>query len=325
MLVIQLMSPNTGTSVIQTANLRKEYGSTVAVEDVSLDITEGEIFGLLGPNGAGKTTAIEILQGLRTPTSGEATVLGLPLQENLYEIKDRIGVVPQSFKTFERLTVRENVALIGDLHSDGLAVDDVLAELDLTEWAEEPFHSLSGGYQRRTGIAMALVSDPEILFLDEPTTGLDPAARRSTWEQIERLPEMGTTVVLTTHYMDEVEYLADRVALLVDGHVEAIDTVPELIDTYAGEVKLVVHLSDRTTDADVESLESTLEDAENTVYRSDAGELIGVFSDRQHAQDVYSELHELGTEHSIDLISPSMEDVFLELAGESLTAAGELQ
>lgn len=319
------MSSDSASPVIQTTDLRKEYGSTVAVDDVSLEITENEIFGILGPNGAGKTTAIEILQGLRTPTSGNATVLGLPVDENLYEIKDRIGVVPQSFRTFERLTVRENVALIGDLHSGGLAVDDVLAELDLAEWAGEPFHSLSGGYQRRTGIAMALVSDPEVLFLDEPTTGLDPAARRSTWEQIDRLPEMGTTVVLTTHYMDEVEYLADRVALLVDGHVEAVDTVPDLIDTYAGDVKLVVHLSDRTTDAEAESLEAILEDVAGDVHRTDAGELIGVFSDRQRAQDVYGDLHDLGTEHSIDLVGPSMEDVFLELAGKSLTPGGDLQ
>lgn len=319
------MSSERSPPVIETRKLRKEYGSTTAVNDISLEIVENEIFGLLGPNGAGKTTAIEILQGLRTPTNGNATVLGLELRDNLYEIKDRIGVVPQSFQTFERLTVRENVALIADLHSDSLAVEDVLEELELDDWAGEPFHSLSGGYQRRTGIAMALVSDPEILFLDEPTTGLDPAARRATWVQIERLPEMGTTVVLTTHYMEEVEYLADRVALLVDGRIEAVDTVPELIDTYAGEVKLVVHLTDRTQDAEAESLESTLEDAATAVYRNDAGDLIGVFSDRQVAQDVYGELHDLGTEHSIDLISPSMEDVFLELAGRSLTPGGDLQ
>jgi len=319
------MGSNGSSPVVQTTNLRKEYGSTVAVDDVSFEIAENEIFGLLGPNGAGKTTVIEMLQGLRTPTSGEVTVLGLSLQEDLYEIKDRIGVVPQSFRTFERLTVRENVALIRDLHSDGSAVDDVLAELDLTEYAAEPFHSLSGGYQRRTGIAMALVSDPEILFLDEPTTGLDPAARRSTWEQIDRLPEMGTTVVLTTHYMDEIEYLADRVALLVNGRLEAVDTVPELVDTYAGEVKLVVHLTDRTTDSDVESIESVLEGATDTVYRSDADELVGVFSNRQHAQDAYSELHELGTRHSIELVSPGMEDVFLELAGRPLTPGGDLR
>jgi len=312
-------------TVIETSDLRKEYGSTTAVDDLSLTVFENEIFGLLGPNGAGKTTLVEILQGLRTPTSGTATVLGLDLQESLYEIKDRIGVVPQSFQTFERLTVKENVALMADLHSDSLAVADVLEELDLAEWANVPFESLSGGYQRRTGIAMALVSDPEILFLDEPTTGLDPAARRSTWEQIERLPEMGTTVVLTSHYMDEVEYLADRVALLVDGQIEAVDTVAELIDTFAGAVKLVVHLTDQTPETEEKSLATLLEESAASVYRNDDGALIGVFSDRQTAQDVYTALHDLGTGHSIDLISPGMEDVFLELAGQSLTPEGDLE
>jgi ABC-2 type transport system ATP-binding protein len=319
------MASEGSSTIVETADLRKEYGSVVAVDDISLEIRENEIFGLLGPNGAGKTTAVEMLQGLRTPTSGTATIFGLTLQDNLYEIKDRIGVVPQSFHTFERLTVRENIALVRDLHSDPLGVDDVLEELDLAEYADTLFHALSGGYQRRTGIGMALVSDPEILYLDEPTTGLDPAARRATWEQIDSLPDMGTTVVLTTHYMEEVEYLADRVALLVDGHVEAVDSVPVLIDQYAGEVKVVVHTSAQTSATEIEQLEATLGESADGVYRSDEGELIGVFHDRQQAQDTYSALHDLGTGHSIDLVSADMEDVFLELAGASLTPGGELE
>ncbi len=311
--------------VVRTTDLRKEYGATVAVDDVSLEIEAEEIFGLLGPNGAGKTTLVEMIQGLRTPTSGAATVLGMDLDDDRYEIKDRIGVVPQEFHTFDRLTVRENVTLIRNLHSDGLAVDDVLTELSLRELADTPFQSLSGGYQRRTGIAMALVSDPEILFLDEPTAGLDPAARRATWEQIDRLPEMGTTVVLTTHYMDEVEELADRVALLVDGHVEAVDTVSGLVDSYAGEVKVVVHLTEQTTEAELESLESTLGESATTVYRGDEGALLGVFEDRQAAQDAYSELHSTETGHAIDLVSPGMDDVFLALAGRTISTEGELR
>ncbi|MFC7072713.1 ABC transporter ATP-binding protein [Halovenus rubra] len=319
------MASERSQPVITTTDLRKEYGSTVAVDDISLEIEDGEIFGLLGPNGAGKTTAIEIIQGLRTPTSGEATVLGLDIQTDLHKIKDRIGVVPQSFHTFERLTVRENVALIANLHTEPLAVDDVLDELALREWADDPFHSLSGGYQRRTGIAMALVGDPDVLFLDEPTTGLDPAARRATWEQIEQLPAMGTTVVLTTHYMEEVEYLADRVALLVDGHVKAIDTVPALINTYAGELKVVVHLDESTTGTEADALEATLRETADSVHKTDADKLIGVFGERQAAQDTYSELHDIGTGHSIDLVSPDMEDVFLTLADSTLSPGGELQ
>ncbi|MBS3761072.1 MAG: ABC transporter ATP-binding protein [Halodesulfurarchaeum sp.] len=317
------MAGSGSAAVIRTDALRKEYGSSVAVDDVSLEIHDGEIFGLLGPNGAGKTTFVEILQGLRRPTAGSATVLDIPIQDGLETIKDRIGVVPQSFHTFERLTVRENVALVRDLHSDPLAVEDVLAELALDEYADERFHSLSGGYQRRTGIAMALVSDPEVLFLDEPTTGLDPSARRTTWEQIEGLPAQGTTVVLTTHYMDEVEYLADRVGLLVDGHIEAVDTVPALIDRYAGTVKIVVHLPADTAQSDHESVESTLESTARTVHEREHGELVGVFEDRQAAQDTYSSLHDLGMGHAIDLVSADMEDVFLELAGKSLTPGGE--
>lgn len=316
------MSGPDSSSVIRTENLRKEYGSTVAVNDVSVSIREGEIFGLLGPNGAGKTTLVELLQGLRTPTAGSATVLDIPLQQGLETIKDRIGVVPQSFHTFERLTVRENVRLIRDLHSDPLTVDTVLAELDLEEYADEPFHSLSGGYQRRTGIAMALVSDPEVLFLDEPTTGLDPSARRTTWEQIEGLPDRGTTVVLTTHYMDEVEYLADRVGLLVDGHIEAVDTVEALIERYGGTVKIVIHLATDEQDAR-ESVKSTLESAARTVHKRDNGDVVGVFEDRQQAQDTYSTLHDLGTGGAIDLVSADMEDVFLEIAGKSLTQGGD--
>lgn len=320
------MATDASEPVVRAQELRKEYGSTVAVDSISFEVRADEILALLGPNGAGKTVTVELLQGLRTPTSGGAEVLGLDVRDDPYKIKNRIGVVPQSFQTFERLTVRENVSLIRDLHTDPLDVGTVLEQLDLTEYADDRFHSLSGGYQRRTGIAMALVGDPELLFLDEPTTGLDPAARRATWEQIERLPGLGTAVVLTTHYMEEVEALADRVALLVDGRIEAVDTVPALIDAYAGEVKVVVRL-DGTADAtgDAVDLESLLAGTARTVYRDETGDLVGVFDDRQAAQEAFSDLHEAGTERPIDLVSAGMEDVFLELAGGRLDPAGELR
>ena len=319
------MGTSTSEAVIQVADLRKEYGTTTAVDGVTFDIFDGEGFGLLGPNGAGKTTLVEILQGLRTPTAGDVTVLGLDLEHHQYEIKDRIGVVPQSFHTFERLTVRENVALMHDLYSDPLAVDEVLDQLDFEEWAGKPFHALSGGYQRRTGIAMALVSDPDVLFLDEPTTGLDPAARRTTWEQIDRLPDLGTTVVLTTHYMDEIEHLADRAALLVDGRVEALDTVPALVEAYAGDVKVVVRLPADANEEAVATLESTLAETAREVYRDGSNDLIGVFEDRHTAQAAFSDLHDAAPDRSIDLVSAGMEDVFLALAGRTLDEAGELR
>ena len=307
-------------AVISVDGLRKEYGSVVAVDDISFDIRAEEIFALVGPNGAGKTTTVEMLECLRTPTAGSAEVLGLDVSEQTREVKSHIGVVPQSFETFGRLTVRENVSLARGLYDEGRAVDEVVDELGLTEYADTRFSALSGGLQRRTGIAMALVSDPEVLFLDEPTTGLDPAARRTTWEQIERLTDLGTTVVLTTHYMEEVEELADRAALLVDGGLEAIDTVSNLVDTYGGEVKLVV----QTDGIDEDGVEATLRETATEVLYTDAGNLVGLFDDQASAQDTFSRLHDRDGELSIELTSAGMEEVFLCLAGGAVDSQGEL-
>jgi len=317
------MGTSRSDSVIRVDGLRKEYGSTVALDGISFSVRENEIFGLLGPNGAGKTVTVELLQGLRTPTAGSATILGRDVQTGSLALKERVGVVPQSFHTFERLTARENIELMRDLHADPAEVDTVIEQLGLDAYADETFQDLSGGYQRRTGIAMALVSDPDVLFLDEPTTGLDPAARRDTWEQIRHVADLGTTVVLTTHYMDEIEYLADRVALLVDGRLAALDSVSALIDQYAPGVKLVVRATDGPGETD--TVETALEDAAQRTYRNDTGDLVGTFADRQTAQDTFSTLHAADTECTIDLISAGMEDVFLELAGGTLDAAGELR
>ncbi len=317
------MSTSRRDSVIRVDGLRKEYGSTVALDGISFSVRENEIFGLLGPNGAGKTVTVELLQGLRTPTAGSATILGCDVQTDSLALKERVGVVPQSFHTFERLTVRENVQLMRDLHADPIEIDTVIEQLGLDAYADEAFQTLSGGYQRRTGIAMALVSDPDVLFLDEPTTGLDPAARRDTWEQIRHVADLGTTVVLTTHYMDEIEYLADRVALLVDGRLAALDSVSALIDQYAPGVKLIVRATDGSGETD--TVETVLEDAAQRTYRNDTGDLVGTFADRQTAQDTFSTLHTADVECTIDLVSAGMEDVFLELAGGTLDAAGELR
>jgi ABC-2 type transport system ATP-binding protein len=311
-------------AVIEVTDLTKEYGSVTAVDGVSFEVYGDEIFALVGPNGAGKTTTVEILECLRTPTSGSATVLGHDVVEDERAVKERIGVVPQSFDTFGRLTVRENVALMRGMYSDGLAVEDVLEQLDVAEWADTRFANLSGGLQQRTGIAMALVSDPAVLFLDEPTTGLDPAARRTTWEQIERLSDLGTTVVLTTHYMEEVEELADRAALLVDGGITAVDTVTNLVDRYGGDVKLVVGV-DGDGEASVAEVESTLESAATEVYRAENGDLVGMFDEQSTAQETFGRLHRIEGSRSIRLTTAGMEDVFLRLVGAPLDSRGELQ
>ncbi|MFB6121891.1 MAG: ABC transporter ATP-binding protein [Haloferacaceae archaeon] len=315
------MTAESTDPVITTTDLTKTYGDTTAVESVSFEVHPNEIFALVGPNGAGKTTTVEILECLRTPTSGVTSVLGYDVGEESRSIKQRIGVVPQSFHTFDRLTVRENVALARHMYEEGRDPADVLNQLDLSDYAGTRFANLSGGYQRRTGIAMALVSDPDVLFLDEPTTGLDPAARRSTWEQIERLTEFGTTVVLTTHYMEEVEELADRAALLVDGEIVAVDTVANLIETYGGDVKLVV----TPTEDQHEELGAHLRFTATDVYQDDTGNLVGIFEDRYDAQEAFGQLLDIEGDHSIELTGAGMEDVFLQLAGGTVGSGGELQ
>lgn len=323
------MAGNRSKPAIEVTDLTRTYGPVTAVDGISFEVRSDEIFAIVGPNGAGKTVTVEMLECLRTPTGGSATVLGFDVERELRAIKSRIGVVPQSFQTFERLTVRENVRLVRGLYSDGLDPATVIDRLDLEEYADTRFSALSGGWQRRTGIAMALVSDPEILFLDEPTTGLDPSARRTTWGQIDRLANRGTTVVLTTHYMEEVEELADRAALLVDGSLEAVDSVTNLIDEYGGNVKLVVSVDGRGEstggDGATAEIESLLRAVATDVYRDETGDLVGIFDDRTRAQDAFGELHDVEGTRSIQLVSAGMEDVFLRLAGGTPTSGGELR
>jgi ABC-2 type transport system ATP-binding protein len=307
--------------VIAVTDLTRTYGDATAVDGVTFEVYPNEIFALVGPNGAGKTTTVEILECLRTPTSGVASVLGYTVGEESRRIKQRIGVVPQSFHTFDRLTVRENVVLARRMYEEGSDPEDVLDQLDLSEYAGTRFADLSGGYQRRTGIAMALVSDPEVLFLDEPTTGLDPAARRSTWAQIERLTDLGTTVVLTTHYMEEVEELADRAALLVEGEIVAVDTVDGLVSTYGGDVRLVVEPAEGRTG----EIEARLRPVATDVYRDDAGNVAGIFEDRDSAQEAFGAVLEVEGDHSVELTEAGMEDVFLRLAGGVVGRGGELR
>ena len=305
------MTSDDDTPVIRTTDLRKEYGSTVAVENVSLEVTRNEIFGLLGPNGAGKTTTVEMLQGLRTPTSGDATVLGMSIEDNLYDIKDRIGVVPQSFHTFERLSVRENVRLIRKLHSDGLDTDSVLDELGLTKYADDPFHSLSGGYQRRTGIAMALVSDPDILFLDEPTTGLDP---NQIAEIRELIKEIGTekTVMLSSHILKEVEMTCDRILIIDQGRVVADGPTEKLREQFMGGTRLRVSV-DAPGDADVGRAFREMEGVAS-VQRTNGTYELAADGDAEPAANVFRLCANRDwTLTELTPIESSLEDVFRKL------------
>jgi ABC-2 type transport system ATP-binding protein len=214
--------------VIRVASLRKSYGETEAVRGLDIEVEAGEVFAFLGPNGAGKTTTVEILEGYRERSGGEVSVLGTDPADADREWRARIGIVLQQSKTHPELTVRETLELFAGYYPAPLDVGETILQVGLEEKAETRIGRLSGGQQRRLDVGMALVGDPELLFLDEPTTGFDPAARRQFWGVIEGLRELGKTIFLTTHYMEEAQRLADRVAIIVAGSIAAEGTPEDL-------------------------------------------------------------------------------------------------
>ena len=222
-------------AAIECRDLRKTYdGKVEAVRGLSLQIEAGECFGLLGPNGAGKTTTIEILEGLLDPTSGEVTILGHTWQKNQREVREWLGISLQETRLSEKLTVRETIELFASFYREPRSADEVLDDLQLGEKADAMVGKLSGGQRQRLAVATALVGNPRILFLDEPTTGLDPQSRRQLWDIIRNFQRGGGTVLLTTHYMDEAERLCDRLAIVDHGQIIAEGTPSELIERLGG-------------------------------------------------------------------------------------------
>ena len=224
--------PEVPRTVIEATGLSKRYGDIVAVDDVSFSVQRGEIFGLLGPNGAGKSTTLEMLEGLRDIDTGTAVVLETDITTNPVEVKRRIGVQLQATALPSFTTVAESIDLFRAFYDDTRNTADLLEEFDLVPQAKQITTKLSGGQQQRLSIALAMVNDPDVVFLDEPTTGLDPQARISLWDFIERFRARGKTVMLTTHYMEEAERLCDRVAVMDQGHIVALDTPDQLVARY---------------------------------------------------------------------------------------------
>jgi len=215
-------------TAIRVTGLRKRYGELEAVRGIDFEVAEGECFALLGPNGAGKTTTVEILEGYRDRDAGEVEVLGLDPQRGGRDLRERVGIVLQSSGHFRELTVREVLDLFGAYYPRPRATGEVIDLVGLPDKAGARIKTLSGGQQRRLDLALGLVGDPDLLFLDEPTTGFDPSARRRSWELIENLRDLGKTILLTTHYMDEAQNLADRVAILAAGRIVASGTPDSL-------------------------------------------------------------------------------------------------
>lgn len=219
-------------TVIEVKNLTKVYGDLRAVDDLSFEVRAGEVFSILGPNGAGKTTTVEIMECIRDPTSGEVNILGMNTAKQSRNIIERIGVLPQRFDAYDLLTVRENIDYFAKMFDHHLDAMDLVRIVALEEKTDDLFRTLSGGMKQRVGVAISMVNDPEIIFLDEPTTGLDPRARREVWEVVRDLRKQGKTVILTTHYMEEAEVLSDRVAIMNDGKFITLDSPQEIINKH---------------------------------------------------------------------------------------------
>ena len=307
--------------VISVDRLVKRYGTLTAVDSVSFAVERGEIFGLLGPNGAGKTTIISILSCLIPPTSGTASICGFDVVRDSLEVRSRIGVVPQEIALYQSLSARDNLIFWGKMYGvTGAAlkarVDELLDVVQLTDRAGQRIDTFSGGMKRRINIAVGLIHRPEVLFLDEPTVGIDPQTRRSILDLAKELNAQGLTIVYTTHYLEEAEYLCDRVGVANEGRLVAIGTKQELVDSI-GEPDYILVRAAGLSDAIVAAV-GALPNAAGAAL--DEGELrVEVTSGSTVLPSLVGELARGGVEvQSIDVVTPTLETVFLRLTGRSL-------
>ncbi|MDW7772707.1 MAG: ABC transporter ATP-binding protein [Desulfobulbaceae bacterium] len=298
---------------IEVKNLTKRYGDLPAVNDISFNVRKGEVFALLGPNGAGKTTTVEIIETIRRPNSGTVRLLGMDVTKKKSDIVPRIGVLPQGFSSFDRITVRETMQYYSRLfHRGNVDIDGLIDLVHLKDKAKEQYMRLSGGLKQRLGIAIALVNDPEVVFLDEPTTGLDPRARHEVWEVLLGLKKEGKTIFLTTHYMEEAELLADTVAIISKGMIIAMDSPVQLIEKNADYLIFTLQGVDEKAFAVAEKmgLEPQRSNHRNITVRV------------KHMDDIRNILNAMedagASLISMDVRKPNLEQVFLKLTGEAL-------
>ena len=299
--------------VVHVSGIRKTYGRTVAVDEVSFDVHAGEIFGLIGPNGAGKTTTMECVEGLRAPDRGAISVLGMDPVRHAYALQERIGVQLQEAQLQKRIKVREAVGLWASLYRTAVDGDRLIEQLGLGDKRNAWFMTLSGGQKQRLFIALALINDPELVFLDELTTGLDPQARRAIWDLVRGIRQRGKTVLLTTHLMEEAERLCDRVAIIDHGRIVDIGTPAELVRRNCPERAVIIVTEDRA------ALERFRAIPRVTSVGCDGSR----FTIRGEEDDLVTEVIECLAEQHIRAIDfrtehPTLEDVFLKLTGHSI-------
>ena len=299
--------------VIQVLGIRKTYGATVAVSDVSFEVSEGEIFGLIGPNGAGKTTTMECVEGVRRPDRGAISILGLDPFRDVYQLQNRIGVQLQQAQLQKRIKVWEAVDLWASLYTKAVDGDRLLEQLGLANKRNAWFMTLSGGQKQRLFIALALINDPEVVFLDELTTGLDPQSRRAIWELVRGIRDRGKTVFMTTHLMEEAERLCDRVAIIEHGKIIDIGSPEELVRRHCPARTVVLATDNALAEERLRAIPSV-----EIVTRQDSR-----FTIQGQGDDFVTEVIQCLSENRIRVtdfrtVLPNLEDVFLKLTGHSI-------
>ena len=310
-------------SILEVRNLSKQYGDFTAVKGISFDIREGEIFSLLGPNGAGKTTTISMLSTLYTPTSGDATIGGHSITQDPMAVKRVIGVVPQEIALYEDLTARENLIFWGQMYGLGgkplnSRVDEVLEQIDLADKARNRIKTYSGGMKRRVNIGVGLLHKPRLLFMDEPTVGIDPQSRRAILDTVKDLNRQGMTVLYTTHYMEEAEELSDRVGIIDHGELIALGTQAELTRQVGQTDTLILHIGENE---DAGALASTFKGLPDILEATATDHEISIIT--PHAETILAAVVGKASERgikirSMDIREPNLEAVFLHLTGRAL-------
>ena len=311
------------SSILHVQNLEKKYGDFTAVKGISFNIQEGEIFSLLGPNGAGKTTTISMLSTLYKPTSGDATIGGNSITKNPMAVKQIIGVVPQEIALYEDLTARENLIFWGQMY--GLSgkvltnrVDEVLEQIGLTDKARNRVKTYSGGMKRRVNIGVGLLHRPRLLFMDEPTVGIDPQSRRAILDTVKDLNRQGMSLLYTTHYMEEAQELSDRVGIIDHGELIALGTQKELTEQVGESETLILHIGEND---DATALAKSLDDVKDILTASASDHEVSVVAHEAEEvlASVVTKANERGIKiRSIDIREPNLEAVFLHLTGRAL-------